>query len=248
MEEDQRGVTLEKFIHKSLMENQWYRDIYERAKTVKKWFDAGRHFYCEEFLGHEMLMNPKETKKHTIIQFFLGHHGKTDVDGALFGHVGHSVKELKKNTRLETSEQLKDICEEAKTRHQANKSAEEKELNRWIFLLWKPGAYPKKMVRMKQKNMQSHHCWEVKPMGGYGGLLPFKIYSHGLVEDKKTRMLLRPGQEFKREQGPPADARVDWTRAAVCTQVTPETDIGPIEKKREGVAKQMVATSLIEAE
>ena len=147
-------------------------------------------------MGHEMLVNPKETKKHTIIQFFLGHHGKTDVDGALFGHVGTCVKELKKNTRLETSQQLRDICEEAKTRHQANKSAKEKELNRWIFLLWKPGAYPKKMVRMKQKNMQSKHCWEVKPMDGYGGLIPLKIYSHGLVEDKKTRMLLRLGQEF----------------------------------------------------
>ena len=58
------AVTLEKFIHKRLMENQWYRDVYERAKTVKKWFDVGRHFYCEEFLGHELLVNLKETKKH----------------------------------------------------------------------------------------------------------------------------------------------------------------------------------------
>ena len=43
------AVTLEKFIHKSLMENQWYRDIYERAQTVKKWFDAGRHFIARSF-------------------------------------------------------------------------------------------------------------------------------------------------------------------------------------------------------
>ena len=40
-----------------------------------------------------------------------------------------------------------------------------------------------------------------------------------------------------------ADGREDWTKAAVCTEVTPDTDIGPIEKKRESVAKQMVATS-----
>ena len=80
-------------------------------------------------------------------------------------------------------------------------------------------------------------------MDGFFGIAPFKIYNHGLVENKKTRMPLRSGIEFKREQGPPADARVDWNRAAVCTDVTPETDIGPIEKKREGVAKQMVAAS-----
>jgi hypothetical protein len=80
-------------------------------------------------------------------------------------------------------------------------------------------------------------------MDGYSGLMPSKIFNHGLVEDNKTRMLLRRGIEYKLAQGAPAAGRVDWTLAATSTESTEEADIVAIEKKREVVAQHTVATS-----
>jgi hypothetical protein len=80
-------------------------------------------------------------------------------------------------------------------------------------------------------------------MDGYSGLMPSKIFNHGLVEDNKTRMLLRRGIEYKLAQGAPAAGRVDWTLAATSTESTEEVDIVAIEKKREVVAQHTVATS-----
>ena len=211
------AIELDKFIHANLMSLPWFVEIWNRATKVKSYYDVGRHFLNEEYLGYELVVRPKETKKNTVLQYFIGSHGKTKLDGVAFGRPGvaGALEELKMLERLTTTQQLMDFCSSRKIKQQAGLTDEEKELNRWIHLVWDPKLYPSKLTRMKQKSLTSQNCWQAIPMVGYSGLAPVNIYAHGLVEDKKNKSQMQLGRDFQLVRcAPEGGGRTGWTRAA----------------------------------
>ena len=43
---------IEKFIYDEMMKRDYFPPIWNRAKSVKQWFDSGCGYYCEAFLGN----------------------------------------------------------------------------------------------------------------------------------------------------------------------------------------------------
>ena len=138
-----------------------------------------------------------------------------------------------KTDRVMTTEQIVNHTRAWKAEQQADKPEAYRDLNRWVFLQWKPGAYPKSVIRMKQKAIHSYYCWESIPKPGFLGLSPLTVYLHGIQEvDSKSRSVMRPGKklEYERKKAAPAEGRESWTRAAAEVAVTEPVAVEALEK------------------
>ena len=126
---------LEKFVNAELLKLPWFQVIWDRSTHHKHYYDAGRHFYSEEFLAYSLIERPKKTKRDTTVQIFVGHHGKTKLDGVAFGNagVGGAMKAIMKQQRLLTTEQFCDFCEQWKAEQQSKLSQKERDLNRCAY-------------------------------------------------------------------------------------------------------------------
>jgi hypothetical protein len=176
-------------------------------------------------------------KKQVILQFFIPGHGKTRLDGTVFGRpgVGGAVEELLKKERLRTTEQLKRFCEIRKLEHQSRKTVEANRLQPWLHLHWIPTSFPLELNHMHQKAIQSLFCWESQLMVGYQGLRPVTMWCHGLAYKHGTKIQMRivtfepqlPGEYTvaKRKAGYPKDARVGWNLAPVDVSDTPSCNL-----------------------
>src|SRR5687767_12232180 len=74
----------------------WFVPLWERATTLWLWADVGKQFRNEVFLHYALLDLVCKRKKKVILQFFVPGHGKTRLDGTVFGQagVGGTVAEL----------------------------------------------------------------------------------------------------------------------------------------------------------
>jgi hypothetical protein len=243
------AVVLEEFILDYLREQDWFRPAWDAADRIKRWYDAGRHFYNEEFLGYALLTWVQKHGKEACVQYFCGGDGKTEVDGQ-FGDLGKAIAELVKQMRLTTTDQLRDFAEKRKIRHQQRLTAEERELTRHVYLVWKPGRFPTKAVRFKQESLQSNYCWEgiPRPRTDRMVLHPVDVFCHGLAEDKEHRLRMEPGIGYTRQVvRPRAGGRDNWTYAASVVAETAEAKLEPIiSTMRTHAAQRRESSSFLE--
>ena len=80
----------------------------------------------------------------------------------VFGNsnVGGVLTNSRINVRLLSHTQLRDLCEKSKQEINAEKTAEEQELTKNMFIVWEPTnqEIPKTVWKFKQKNMSSWRC------------------------------------------------------------------------------------------
>ena len=196
-------------------------------------------------MAYALISRPKETKREEVIQIFVGHHGKTKLDGVAFGNagIGGAMKALKKQARLLTTAQLRDYCEQWKAEQQSKLSQKKRDLNRWVFLLWEPTRFPTHTWRFHQKALLKNTCWQSVPKPGFTGSLPLHLYSHALIESNADRMEMKLNVDFTVKKCKPGGNRVEWTKSAQVVESTPEIDVQVLEHTREHHVEHKNASS-----
>ena len=84
-----------------LLKREWIQAVWARTKVITKWFDRGRHYLCENMLGHTLLTIKAtlhgSTRNHT------GSKGKVMESGVGFKRIEVGPGEPRRiNARQET--------------------------------------------------------------------------------------------------------------------------------------------------
>jgi hypothetical protein len=204
-------VALERQVLQEALKHPGFAAAWELATTVKKFFDSGRGFLSEVFLADQLLAWPMEFGKLMILQFFPGGHGKTLVDGVIFGNagMGGALAAAKKLMMIRTTAELLAFCIKRKERHVSQagnlpvpdpatmneermasirKKQAKADSAAWLFSIWTP---PTKNVgqvlKMSQAGLLKHLCWSsTPPNASSGGFVQnVTVRLHGCWYDPK---------------------------------------------------------------
>jgi hypothetical protein len=208
---------------------------------------------------HHLIETVRKRQKNVILQFFVPGHGKTRLDGKVFGQagVGGAVAELLKKTRLRTTLQLKTYCEQRKMKHQSLKSSEKNSLKPWLHLLMIPGPFPSEQHHLHQKAIQSLFCWESQIMVGCKGLAPVTMWCHGVAYQRGTKIQMRiiphaqpeqPGEYSiaKRKTGYPKEVRNGWKIAPLDVGDTPAANTQSLASQAQLLSQLSEETSTLQ--
>jgi hypothetical protein len=220
------AMRTEEFIITELRKLEWFKPIWEKIKTLHQFYDKGKHFLANQFLGWKLLSLPRELEREIVIQIFEGGHGKTGwVDGTMFGTaVGNEVAALKKQKRLTSTQQLLECMKAKRATLASEQSKEDRDLNRWVFLQWKPTKrdIPKSLIHLKQLRVSSFRCWSSTPKRGFFGKVAVDISCHGAIYQGDKGVHWTSGVHFTAES-----VRVDmddWCRARTEVVDAPNVD------------------------